>query len=161
MAYVTEEQLGAETGGSLVGFTQFDSSSGTNPNAVARTVLEKAREVKSVADWGAKPDGAIPTAALKAAVYNAWADALAGGFNLHFPEGVYDIGEYSFPWRVSGTATALLDCKNITIYGDGPATIFKTTSESGADVFQLNSVKNLHFRNLKITGQLTGFLDQG
>lgn len=152
----TSATLAASSGSSLVGFLQ----SGT-PSATARAVQSKLRDVKSAQDWAAFPDGAISTAAMLTAVTNAWNAALNGDFDLYFPEGVYDIGDASFPWRQSGVPVSLLDCKDITIHGSGPNTVFKTTSAGGADVFQLNGVKNLHFRNFRITATLTGSLGSG
>lgn len=169
--------LGLPTGATLVGTASGNNvqeeldllgssanidflQSGT-PAATVRSVQDKLREVKSVQDWGAFPDGAISSAALLTAVTNAWTAALAGDFDLLFPAGVYDIGDASFPWRQSGPPVSLLDCQNITIYGSGPNTVFKTTSAGGADVFQLNGVKNLHFRNFKITATLTSLLGSG
>ncbi len=143
------------TGAALVGFKQ------DAPNAIAATVAEQLRPIKSVTGWGANADGSLTKDAMLQAITHAWDDARAGGFNLFFPSGVYDIGEYSFPWRQAFGVDELYDCRNVTIHGDGPETIFMTTSATGADVFQLDRVKNLHLRNLKITSKLTGFLDAG
>lgn len=92
----------------------------------------------------------------------AWAAALASGYDLHAPGGLYQIGDANWPWRqppnIDGSPLAsLLDCRGITIYGDGPATVFSTYSDNGADVFQLNGLKNFHLRNLRITATLTDF----
>lgn len=74
------------------------------------------------------------------------------GLNLYFPKGIYDVGDRNFPFRVDeGKSTNdLLDCNGIVIYGER-GTIFKTSSKSGADVLQLNMVKNISFKNLEIT----------
>jgi hypothetical protein len=130
--------------------------------AVQRTVESKLQDVVSVKDFGAVGDGSLSTSAMLTAVTAAWNAALAAGKDLFFPAGTYTIGNANFPWRqgIIGPTT-LLDCKNITIYGEGPSTVFKTVSPEGADVFQLNGVKNLHFRNLAITAELTGFAAAG
>ncbi|KKX51747.1 hypothetical protein [Sphingobacterium sp. IITKGP-BTPF85] len=44
----------------------------------------------------------------------------------------------------------LLDCSGIVIYGE-KGTVLKTSSKNGADVLQLNKIKNITFRNLEIT----------
>jgi hypothetical protein len=130
--------------------------------AVTRTLESKLRDVVSAADFGAIGDGSLSTSAMLSAVTAAWNAALAAGKDLFFPAGIYAIGNANFPWRQAVIGpTTLLDCKNITIYGEGPSTVFKTVSPGGADVFQLNGVKNLHFRNLAITAELTGFADAG
>ena len=75
--------------------------------------------------------------------------------NLFFPAGIYDIGNHNFPFRTPNSAYAvkrssLLDCGNITIKG-GKGTVFKSSSLYGADVLQLNQIKNIRFKNLEIT----------
>lgn len=92
-----------------------------------------------------------------AGVTRAWNSALAHGHDLYAPAGIYEIGDANFPWRQADLIpAALLDCKNVTIYGDGPATVFKTASVNGADVFQLNGLKNFNIRNLKLASTITG-----
>jgi hypothetical protein len=77
---------------------------------------------------------------------------------LYFPTGTYVVaGERSFPFNQgSGTITSLLDCNNMTIFGDGPSTILKTVSVNGADVLQLNGLKNFHVRNMQVQSVVTG-----
>lgn len=75
--------------------------------------------------------------------------------NLFFPAGIYDIGNHNFPFRTPNSAYAvkrssLLDCGNITIKGE-KGTVFKSSSLYGADVLQLNQIKNIRFKNLEIT----------
>ena len=94
------------------------------------------------------------------AVANAWTHCLANGVDLEFPIGLYSL-TVSYPFQQAGTPTSLQDGKNITIYGHGPATILKTKSAAGADVLQLNGMKNLHFRNFQVTGELTGSAGAG
>ena len=106
------------------------------------------KEARSFADFGAKADGAMPTALLRSTIERAWQSALANGHDLYHPGGTYDIGDAPFPWRKTGGSAGLLDCRNVTIFGNGPGSIFQTSSAAGADVFQLHAVRNLHFRNL-------------
>ena len=82
--------------------------------------------------------------------------------DLLFPKGVYDVGNRNFPFRTGEDVLGdeLLDCKGITIYGE-KGTIFKTTSDYGADVIQLNKVKNLTIKNLEITAVLKNFTKAG
>jgi hypothetical protein len=124
----------------------FAGSEPTNVEArLAQTV--------SVKDFGAVGDGVTDD---YAAIEAAWTYCLANEKDLYFPAGAYNTKTVSFPiGRINGLIPAsLLDCKNITVYGDGPATIFKTESVDGADVLQLNGAKNLHIRNLFITAVL-------
>ncbi|KQT31169.1 hypothetical protein ASG29_14380 [Sphingomonas sp. Leaf412] len=114
------------------------------------------RRVRSFVDFGALPDGATSVAALRSAINAAWLSALANGHDLYHPGGVYDIGDASFPWRQDAGVAGLLDCRNVTIFGNGPNSVFQTTSDDGADVFQLRAVRNLHFRNLCLKAVLNG-----
>jgi hypothetical protein len=102
-------------------------------------------------------------AAMLVAADKAWASALATPHDLYAPAGRYEIGDHNFPWRQTGlTITSLLDCKDVTIHCDGPATIFATVSPDGADVFQLNGLKNFHVKGFPtLTGILTGFAGAG
>lgn len=110
------------------------------------------RHVISVKDYGAIGNDSDD----KTAITNAWNAALAAGADLYFPTGTYTINDANFPFKQSGTPTSLLDCKNLTIFGDGPSTILKTSSVNGADVLQLNGVKNLHIRNLQTKAVVSG-----
>lgn len=101
--------------------------------------------------------------------YNRWAkisDAfkycLENNLNLYFPKGVYDVGERNFPFRNPDLKTVhLLDMKNIEIFGDGVATILKTTSKNGADVIQFNMIKNIVLRDFSITAELSNNANNG
>lgn len=78
--------------------------------------------------------------------------------NLFFPRGIYDVGNHNFPFRTPNSqgapqTSSLLDCANITIAGE-EGTVFKTSSLYGADVLQLNQVKNIKFRNIEITATI-------
>lgn len=125
--------------------------SGTD--AVARNVQNKLREFVSAKDFGVKGDGVTDD---RAAILLAWNYCIANGVDLYFPSGTYICTDANFPFRQSGTPTSLLDCNNITVYGNGPTTIFKTSSVDGADVLQLNGLKNVHFRNLKTQAAISG-----
>lgn len=142
--------LALSSGSSTVGFLQ----AGTG--AVATTVQAKLRQTVSVKDFGATGDG---TTNDYTAILAAWTYCLANAKNLYFPAGTYNVGANNFPFRTPDTVspiTVLLDCKNITIFGDGPATILKTVSVSGADVLQLNAVQNLTIRDLQVTATISG-----
>lgn len=119
------------------------------------------RDIRSAADFGAIGDGTVGTADMLTAITAAWDSALANGHDLYFPPGTYEIGDVNMPWRQAVFSGSLQDCGNVTVHGAGPSTIFKTNSPDGADVFQLNGVKNLHFRNFKITATLTGSAGSG
>ncbi len=87
-------------------------------------------------------------------ISDAFDYCIANEVSLFFPAGTYVCVNKNFPFRSGTLATSNRDCKNVTVFGEGPTTIFKTISNTGADVLQLNRVENLHFRNLKITGEL-------
>lgn len=115
--------------------------------------------VVNVLDFGATGDGVTDDFA---AIVAAWTHCLANAESLYFPAGTYLVYNQNFPFKQGGiTPASLLDCKNIVIFGDGPNSILKTTSANGADVLQTNAVKNLHFKDLKITAELTGFSGAG
>lgn len=124
--------------------------------AIPTTMQAKFRQTVSVQDFGATGDG---TTNDYTAILAAWTYCLANAKNLYFPAGTYNVGANNFPFRTPDTVspiTVLLDCKNITIFGDGPATILKTVSVSGADVLQLNAVQNLTIRDLQVTATISG-----
>lgn len=110
--------------------------------------------------FGALGAGSITADNMVAYLTKAWNSALARGHNLFASAGRRDTGEKSMPWRQE-TVASLLDCQNVTLIGEGPNTIFSTTSVGGADVFQLNGLKNFHIRNLAITATLTGTAGSG
>ena len=121
--------------------------------SVSTTVEDKLAQYVSVKDFGAVGDGSDEYNI----ILTAWNYCLANGKDLYFPAGTYSSGVNNMPFKnPTFPATSLLDCKNITIYGDGPNTILKSDSVVGADVLNLYSVKNLHIRNMKITADLSG-----
>jgi hypothetical protein len=139
----------ASSGSSLVGYTQGATGS------VATTVQAKLRQTVSVKDFGATGNGVTDD---YNAMLAAWNYAYPIGANLYFPAGTYLVsGERSYPFGQGfGTITSLLECNNMTIYGDGPSSILKTSSVNGADVLQLNGLKNFHARNLQILSVVSG-----
>lgn len=153
--------------GALVKFTtsQLNSSAATSADQVSYTpagtgavvtnVQEKLRESVSVKDFGAVGDGVTDD---YDAINAAWLYCYPIGASLYFPSGTYAvIGEKNFPFRnTQAPVTSLLDCNNMTIFGDGPSTILKTVSVDGADVLQLNGLKNFHIRNLQVQSVISG-----
>lgn len=87
---------------------------------------------------------------------DCWYVALELGHDIYHPAGIYDCGENNFPYRQKSAPVALLDCKYITIFGDGPNTILRTESVGGADVIQLYGMKNLTLRDFRITSNVSG-----
>jgi hypothetical protein len=123
--------------------------------SVDTNVEARLAQTVSVKDFGATGDGTTDDFD---AMLAAWNYAYPIGANLYFPSGTYVVaGERSFPFNQgSGTITSLLDCNNMTIFGDGPSSILKTVSINGADVLQLNGLKNFHVRDLQVQSVVTG-----
>jgi len=80
--------------------------------------------------------------------------------NGYFPSGTYDVGNSNWPFKNS-VSTSLKDYFGITIFGDGDETVFRTTSNNGADVLQLNAIKNIRFEKIKLTAILTDTIGAG
>ena len=120
---------------------------------VVRSMNDKAKERVSVKDFGATGDGSVQYSA----ILSAWLYCLANGKDLYFPAGIYSSGVNNMPFKNTDyPATTLLDCGNIMIYGDGPATILRSDSVAGADVLNLYSLKNLHIRNVGVKAAISG-----
>lgn len=151
-----EDQLIFEAG-NIVSSTDSSenvSFSQSGLGAVSRDLQSKSRDVVCVKDFGATGEGVLDD---YLAIQSAWNFCLLNKVDLYFPSGVYLVNQNkNFPFRQDGTIVSLLDCKNITIYGDGPSTILKTSCVDGADVLQLNGLKNVHFKNLQIQSQVSG-----
>ena len=82
--------------------------------------------------------------------------------DLYFPKGIYDVGERNFPFREDDLTTDVLkDCNGITIFGEGRGTVLMTSSTRGADVLQLNMLKNLTIKDFDITAILTSEKESG
>ena len=134
--------------------------------SVEDTALQEIRdreEYIDVRDYGATGDGTNQFTAIN----NAWTAALAAGKDLYFPAGVYSSGVNNMPFKLPiypynpasplvDPADGLYDCKNITVFGDGPTTILRSDSVEGADVINLYFNKNLHFRDMRIMGAISG-----
>lgn len=123
--------------------------------AVAQTQHDKNYDFVSVRDFGATGDG---TTNDYNAILAAWNACYPIGKSLYMPSGTYLVSsENNFPFRNTDfPVTSLLDCNNMVIFGDGPTTILKTSTIAGADVLQVAGCKNLHFRNLKLTAEISG-----
>jgi len=95
-------------------------------------------------------------------IKSAFEYCLAKEFDLFFPRGTYDVGDRNFPFRTKEDLATdkLLDCHGMMIYGE-KGTVFKTHSRNGADVLQLNKIKNLKIKNVEITADLEGFTMSG
>ena len=132
-------------------------------STTARSLEDRFADVVNVLDYipstyhASMLDGTIDTD-LFSYLNSAWTDALANGKSMYFPSGTYLSKSNNFPMgRVNGAVpTSLLDCKNITLFGDGRSTILKTKTATGADVLQINGAKNFHVRDLSVTSELTG-----
>ena len=127
--YITDTQLAASDGSSLVGFSR------PSPG-VLRTVQDKLREFISVKDYGAVGDDSTDDSAAIQAAVNA---ALAAGKGLYVPAGVYRC--YSMI-TISSTAwnSSVFGLGNfapgIWIRGDGSAaTIFKSYVHTSGENF--------------------------
>ena len=70
--------------------------------------------------------------------------------NILFPAGIYDVGNNNFPFR-NTSITPLKNYAGVRVYGQGSGTVFRTTSDDGADVLQLNAVQGISIDSLKIT----------
>lgn len=156
---VISGDLAASTGSGLVGYLP------AGVGAVATNMQVKQRERKSLLDFMSDALKTVTTAGVTYTAQNradmlialnaAWASALAAPHDLYAPAGRFELGDYSFPWRQS-IVTSLLDCKNVTLYCHGPATVFATVSAAGADVFQLNGMKNFNVKGFPtLTASLT------
>lgn len=94
--------LGAPSGSAVVGFLQKGAG------AVARTALEKSREVVSIADFGATPDAPDNVAAINKAITHM----RSVGGRLKIPQGRF---------RTSGNHLIDVAGGVVSVDGDGPA----------------------------------------
>ncbi|MGL4756190.1 MAG: phage tailspike protein [Aeromonadaceae bacterium] len=89
----------------------------------------------------------------------------AKGIDCYFNiDGTYEtIGEVNWPWRQETVpAASFKDYKGARLICRGPGVIFKTTSATGADILQLNSVSNFSVIGWPtLTAVLTGNADAG
>lgn len=85
----------------------------------------------------------------------------ATGSTLQFGAGIYDILT-NFPLRQTGTVTTNEDYNGMIIRGVGRATVIRTRPVTGgADVFQLNGVKNVTIEDLSVASILGVDIDEG
>ncbi|WP_395303265.1 hypothetical protein R0L47_05710 [Pectobacterium polonicum] len=69
------------------------------------------------------------------------------GVSCTFHKGIYNIIGRNMPWQHPlAEPTEYRSYKNAALICDGPSVIFKTTSVTGADVFQLNGVSDFHIK---------------
>jgi hypothetical protein len=122
--------------------------------SVTTNVEARLAQTVSVKDFGAVGDGITDD---YDAINAAWLYCYPIGASLYFPSGTYLVVTQNFPFRnMQLPVTSLLDCHNMTIFGDGPSSILKTSSVDGADVLQLNGLKNFHIRNLQVQSVISG-----
>jgi hypothetical protein len=127
--YITDTQLAAADGSSLVGFSQ------PSPG-VLRTAQDKLREFISIKDYGAVGDDATDDSAAIQAAVDA---ALAAGKGLYAPAGVYRCGSMisivNDDW-IDAVATLGLFAPGLWIRGDGSgSTIFKSDVDAEGEDF--------------------------
>jgi len=150
-----EADLASPEGSSLVGFSHSASPVGGDG-----TVDKKLRTIVCATDapFNVRGDGSNQFTEIDA----LWQYCLANGYDIFFPDGEFSSGVNNMPFKHPNyPATDLLDCKNITIYGNGPNTVLRSDSVTGADVLNLYSVKNLHFKNMRVKASLSGFAGAG
>ena len=76
--------------------------------------------------------------------------------NVFCPKGIYSaIGTNFRLGNPTATATELKEYNNILIYTE-EGTVFRTSSDNGADVFQIGATKNLKMKIHKIMADITG-----
>lgn len=81
----------------------------------------------------------------------------ANKYDMYFPSGRWTVLELNWPFLNDDfPVTSLLDCYNITLFGDGPSTILETRSANGADVLNLRALKNFHVSNLSVEATISG-----
>lgn len=121
---VSEAELSASSGSSLVGHIQ------TGTGAATRTLQSKLREQVSVTDFGAVGDGSVNDTTAVQNAFNSGADA------IYFPDGVYSVGQITVPNGVR------------KVFGPGRI----QQRAIGANVFYLSGVTNCVFDGLYING---------
>jgi hypothetical protein len=76
-------------------------------------------------------------------------------FDMYFPAGRWTVIDLNWPFlNADFPITSMLDCYNITLFGDGPSTILETRSSDGADVLNLRALKNFHVRDLAVAATI-------
>lgn len=142
-------------------FVSFFSCATITPTSLLQSGFKK-NEVINVADYKVFPVKNQNETDIQK--YDRWLKikqvfeyCVKNKYDLYFPAGTYDVGSRNFPFGTPYAITyeKLLDCRNITIFGEGRGTILKTSSILGADVLQLNMVKNLKIKNFAVTADLS------
>lgn len=143
----------AAAGSAVAAASSAASAAGTSQAIVDVYKAKQTRNLK--VDYGAVGDGVADD---YPAMLAAWLECYPQGLNLEIPDGHYRVaGERNLPFKNPQLpVTSLLDCKNMTVFGHGPGTVIFTDSVDGADVFQLNGLKNFHVRNLSIGALVSG-----
>lgn len=143
----------AAAGSAVAAASSAASAAGTSQAVVDVYKAKQTRNLK--VDYGAVGDGVVDD---YPALLAAWLECYPQGWNLEVPDGRYRVaGERNLPFKNPQLpVTSLLDCKNMTVFGHGPGTVIFTDSVDGADVFQLNGLKNFHVRNLSIGALVSG-----
>ncbi len=101
--------------------------------------------------------------------FNNWAKAKelfdycrTNKFDMYFPAGRWTVLELNWPFlNDEFPISSMLDCFNITLFGDGPATILETRSSNGADVLNLRALRNFHVRDLAVSATISGGASAG
>lgn len=163
--YLAVSALAAAGGAALVGFQPPETGAG-----MTTLDVELDRKVVSFFRWltpaqvadvrtGTWYTGDVATkrADMYAALVQAEFWMRTRKVSISFPDGWYEVGNQNFPWRgATVPAVSLVDYSNTALLCT-PAVTFATVSPAGADVLQLNGVKNFHVLGYpKLTGQLTG-----
>lgn len=132
--YITDTQLAASDGSSLVGFSQ------PSPG-VLRTVQDKLREFVSIKDYGAVGDDSTDDSAAIQAAVDA---AIAAGKGLYVPAGVYRCGSMitisSSAW-ISAVASLGEFAAGLWIRGDGSGSTIIKSDVDGASEHYLFTIE--------------------
>jgi len=109
--------------------------------------------------FGIPNDGTVQ----KTAIDSIHDYALANSKNIRFESGIFDVGNSNWPFKnPEAPPTSFRDYGSMIVEGAGKGkTIFRTTSNDGADVLNLNGVSNISFRELSVTAVLTDTIGAG
>lgn len=126
--------LANTTGAGMVGFKQ------SGIGAIARTIMDKAREIVSVKDFGAVGDGITDeTAAIQAAVDAVGAN---GGGVVYFPAGTYLVSQLN------------IASDDVSLRGESKksTTIGRVANGGASHIYLTPSIKNISFRGFTLDG---------
>lgn len=135
---------GADDGGSFL-----DLANGNQAQLIVDGVV-------NAKTFGTLGDGSIELTTIQ----NIEAFAFSNNLDVFFPPGTYDVGNANWPFRNS-VNSPLKDYGGIKISGVRGQTIFRTTSNDGADVLQLNAVQGIAFKDISVTAILTDTIGSG